>query len=181
MKILLLIALCTAITLPQHLHAQADTTSNVGSDNKLYWATGGIGHVGRGFGGLLKGTYGWGWSSVSIKAEGGSKSNPFGGEIDKIYGGSVSYGWQSVASTTLVRIAAGPAYYQRTRGQSAFFGFGIDSTSSIYRFGGTFEVEVMGKFSTVGFSFIAGLMAARDILLPSFTFNLSFGKLIYRD
>jgi hypothetical protein len=183
MKTPLLIILLAALVLPQQMHAQTAPTndSSVTRDNKLYWATGGLGLVGPGFGVSFKGTYAWGFSSISAKVQGGSKTNLFGGDVNEVYGAGISYGWQSVNPNTLFRIAAGPAYYKQTRGTTAFFGFGTDSLSSIYRFGGELEIEAMGKFSSVGFSFIASLLAARDILYPSFTFNLSFGKLIYNE
>jgi hypothetical protein len=165
-----------ALIFPLQLPGQTDSSAK--RDNKLYWGTGGLGLVGPGFGLLTKGTYALGSSSISAKLERGAKSNLLGGTINEILGASLFYGWQSVNRNTLFRIAAGPAYFYRTQGVSSWI-TQTDSTGSSSHFGAEMEIEAMGKFNTVGISFIAGVMAAKDILYPIFTFNLSFGKLMY--
>jgi hypothetical protein len=180
----LLAGIFFCVTIPLGAVAQIasapDTSKAPPLDKILYWGTGGLGLVGPGFGLLTKGTYAWGSSSISAKLERGAKSNLLGGTINEILGASLFYGWQSVNRNTLFRIAAGPAYFKRTQGMSDWF-TQTDSTGSSSHFGAEMEVEAMGKFSTVGISFIAGVMAAKDILYPIFTFNLSFGKLTYEE
>lgn len=130
------------------------------------WGTLGVGAVGPGIGGLFRLTYQWdAHSSVSAKLEGGSEFNIWGPSND-VSEGSIYYGYSLMSTYTIARVAAGPAYFERT-----------DHALSFTRFGLGFEAEGMLKYKFVGLGVMFTYMYAKDISFPGLTINLSVGKL----
>lgn len=151
--------------------APEPTAPTTNTENReLFWGTVGVGAVGPGIGGLLKATYAWGHSSISAKVEGGSefRISIFGkAPQNEVTEFSIYYGRQMISDWYILRLAAGPAYFERIH----------DPEPTFYRFGIGAEAEAMAKFDVIGVGIMASVMVAPDIFFGGITINLHFGKL----
>jgi hypothetical protein len=136
------------------------------STHTLAWGTLGVGVIAPGFGGLVRVAYSWDRiSSLSVKREAAS-SIDFFNLPDEVTEWSMYYGRQYVNMLLMLRAAAGPAYFIRSKSADTFKRIGIGS-----------EAEVMLKFKFIGIGIMFTYMYARDISQPGFTANFSIGIL----